>query len=115
MGLGFQIRDDVLDLIATTEKLGKDAGSDLAEGKKTLIALHAQRCGANLPKFGQPMSPGELAEHVAELERVGSIQYAMDYADSLMSESLEELEEVPDGEGKELLYSIADYMIKRDF
>jgi len=115
VGLGFQIRDDVLDLIATTEKLGKDAGSDLVEGKKTLIALHALRSGANLPKFGQTMSPDELKDHVAELNRVGSIRYAMDFASRLMEESRDALRELPAGEGRDLLGAIADYMINLDY
>ena len=39
IGLGFQIVDDCLDLEQTTEVLGKDAGSDVANGKATWPAL----------------------------------------------------------------------------
>jgi geranylgeranyl diphosphate synthase type II len=39
LGLAFQLRDDVLDRTATTEDLGKPAGSDEAGGKATLAAL----------------------------------------------------------------------------
>jgi geranylgeranyl diphosphate synthase type II len=39
LGLAFQLVDDVLDLTATTEELGKDAGSDLRKGKMTWPAL----------------------------------------------------------------------------
>ena len=39
IGLAFQIVDDVLDLEQTTEALGKDAGSDLANGKATYPAV----------------------------------------------------------------------------
>ena len=39
LGLAFQIRDDVLDEISTTEVLGKPAGSDAGEGKTTFASL----------------------------------------------------------------------------
>lgn len=38
-GQAFQMRDDYLDLMGTTEVLGKPAGGDVREGKVTLITL----------------------------------------------------------------------------
>lgn len=46
IGLAFQIVDDILDIVSTTEELGKDAGSDMASGKATypaLVGLEASR------------------------------------------------------------------------
>lgn len=40
IGLAFQIVDDLLDISATTEELGKDAGSDLEKGKATYPGLY---------------------------------------------------------------------------
>jgi geranylgeranyl pyrophosphate synthase len=39
LGLAFQIRDDILDTISTPEELGKDTGSDAANGKTTYVGL----------------------------------------------------------------------------
>ena len=39
LGAAFQIADDVLDAVGTTEGIGKTAGKDEAAGKATLIAL----------------------------------------------------------------------------
>ena len=39
MGLAFQIRDDLLDVLATTEELGKTTGHDAEAGKNTYPAL----------------------------------------------------------------------------
>jgi len=42
LGLAFQIRDDVIDLLSTSAEMGKPQGSDVRKGKKTLIHLHAK-------------------------------------------------------------------------
>ena len=41
MGLGFQIRDDILDVIGDEKTLGKSIGKDAAEGKKTYVTLYS--------------------------------------------------------------------------
>ena len=45
LGMAFQIRDDLLDVISTTEALGKPVGSDSANEKYTFVSLLGQaRC-----------------------------------------------------------------------
>ncbi len=39
IGLAFQIKDDILDVTGTTEKLGKLTGSDAENGKSTYVTL----------------------------------------------------------------------------
>ncbi len=39
LGMAFQIRDDVLDVLSTDEELGKPVGSDAQEGKSTYMAM----------------------------------------------------------------------------
>lgn len=39
LGLAFQIKDDILDIVGDSETLGKPAGSDLRQGKSTYVAL----------------------------------------------------------------------------
>lgn len=63
LGLAFQIRDDILDVEASTEQLGKSAGKDAAQAKstypavlgmdgaKTLLAQLAERMRAQLRRF----------------------------------------------------------------
>lgn len=45
LGLAFQIRDDMLDVISTAEELGKPIGSDDEQGKTTFMTLFgAEEC-----------------------------------------------------------------------
>src|ERR1019366_7656311 len=47
LGMAFQIVDDVLDLTASEDVLGKPVASDLREGKVTMAVIHAlERCTA---------------------------------------------------------------------
>ena len=62
-GVLFQLRDDILDIVATEEELGKPAGQDLAEGIYTLPVLLALRdadTGPELrPLLGAPLDQPE--------------------------------------------------------
>lgn len=42
LGLAFQIRDDMLDVLSSAEELGKPIGSDMREEKNTYMALMGQ-------------------------------------------------------------------------
>ena len=78
IGLAFQVRDDVLDVVADQEELGKPIGSDRAEGKRTFVDLlgleacqalvaeetaKAKAALADLPDSGFLLN---LADHLAE-------------------------------------------------
>ena len=57
IGMAFQIRDDVLDVISTAEVLGKPIGSDVQESKNTYMALMGkegcEKTIANLTAFAK--------------------------------------------------------------
>jgi len=40
LGVAFQVADDILDAVSTTEEMGKTVGKDEAEGKLTYVALY---------------------------------------------------------------------------
>ena len=81
--MAFQIVDDVLDLTASEEVLGKPVASDLREGKATLAVLHAlERCTpAERATIESVLGNGGFngitpADIVAILKRYGSIDAA---------------------------------------
>ncbi|MGH8974290.1 MAG: polyprenyl synthetase family protein [Acidimicrobiia bacterium] len=62
LGMVFQIVDDVLDLTASDEQLGKPAGLDLAEGIYTLPVIYALRDSTELRSLlGGPLDPSGVA------------------------------------------------------
>lgn len=52
LGLAFQIRDDILDVISTSEKLGKTIGSDEKECKNTyMVLLGREKCEKKIERL----------------------------------------------------------------
>jgi geranylgeranyl diphosphate synthase type I len=70
-GIAFQIQDDLIDLTVPSSVSGKDRGSDLREGKKTLIAIRARERGIELPRGN--LSDEEVDRIVKDLETAGVI------------------------------------------
>ncbi len=60
LGAAFQIADDLLDLTASTEDLGKTAGKDATAGKATLVAL----LGPDRARAQATMLAGQAAAHL---------------------------------------------------
>ena len=116
VGEAFQIHDDVLDLITPSERLGKSRGSDLIEGKRTLISLHAERAGVD-PESIRPEAGDDAAIEaaVARLENAGSIDFARTEARSLIDEGVGRLDHLPQNRGRELLSGLAHYLVEREY
>jgi geranylgeranyl diphosphate synthase type I len=120
VGRAFQIQDDLLDLTTPSEKLGKTRGSDLVEGKRTLITLHARQQGVDVDALVpadsvDAVEESTIEEAVAELEAVGSIDYARRTAADLVERGKAELESLPPGEARALLTDTADYLVERTY
>ncbi len=92
-GMVFQIRDDILDIVATEAELGKPAGQDVAEGIYTLpvlMALCDPVVGPELgPLLGQPLGQPERDKARAIVAASGAIgravRVARDYADQAVT------------------------------
>ena len=122
MGLGFQIWDDVLDLRADEKVLGKPIGSDIRNGKKTLIIIYAlevlgsqkkDRLKQILGKEGA--SKKEVDEAIAILDSAGAIDRAERIALEMISKAKKLLDDLPEGEDRQKLKDLTDFMIKREW
>jgi geranylgeranyl diphosphate synthase type I len=116
IGIGFQMYDDVLDIVTPQEILGKVRGSDLREGKYTLIVIDAFEKGVKLDIFGkEEATQEETEEAVLILTECGSIDYVKNLAISYINEGKKKLDVLKASPEKELLLQIADYMIARKY
>jgi geranylgeranyl diphosphate synthase type I len=116
IGRAFQIQDDLLDLTVSSDTLGKQRGSDLIEGKRTIITLHARDQGIDVESLvSEDPTEAEIEAAVETLEAAGSIDFARQMAQDLVESGKERLEVLPEGESRELLESIADYLVERGY
>ena len=84
-GIVFQIVDDLLDLTATDEQLGKPAGHDMVEGVYTLPVLRTLQAGGVaavelLSLLGKPLSAAEQEKALSIVRSNGGIAAAIDAA-----------------------------------
>lgn len=119
VGRAFQIKDDLLDLTASTEALGKQRGSDLVEGKQTIVTAHAREQGVDVDSLVESESLEEVTEDeiddaVAELEDAGSITHAREMARDCVERGKEHLSALPDTRPRRLLTDIAEHLVERD-
>jgi octaprenyl-diphosphate synthase len=121
LGLAFQIVDDVLDLTAAEDVLGKPVASDLREGKATLAVIHAleRGTGADREAIRTVLADRsfERATHPQILEilqRHGSIEYAMDTACAYAEAARMSIADLPDSEAKRALLWVPGFVTSRD-
>ena len=115
-GMGFQLQDDVIDLLTPEEVSGKKQGEDLIEGKKTLIMIHAFANDIVVPVFSKKdASAEEIFRSISILEGSGSIEYARSRAEEMVVQGKRALDVLPPSPAKETLLELADYMIRRRY
>ena len=121
VGLAFQIVDDVLDLTATEEILGKPVATDLREGKATLAVIHSIDHGTAADREAiQRVLSDRSFERVSReqlrkiLSRNGSFEYAMATAGRHAEQSRAALAPIPDSEFKRALLWVPDFVIARE-
>ena len=99
-GMVFQIRDDVLDLIAVDGQLGKPFGQDLGEGVYTLpvlVALKDPSVGAELrAMLGQPLDEPEREKARSLVSSTNGVDAALEEGARWAARAHEALAGVPE-------------------
>jgi len=121
IGVGFQIHDDVLNLRADVRKYGKEIGGDINEGKRTLMVIYTLNACTEqergwlakvLDKHSN--SPDEIRGATEMMEKYGSIERASEMSKKLIEDAKKGLDSLPGSKAKNLLVSLADYLVQRD-
>jgi geranylgeranyl pyrophosphate synthase len=114
VGLAFQIIDDVLDLIADADQLGKSAGIDVAQGKGFGTAY--------MTKNGNSTVTNQVAVVEDPLTRIkqkilegNAIEEAQQQATMLVDQAIRELDILPQSSDKDSLIELARLVVERDY
>jgi geranylgeranyl diphosphate synthase type I len=114
-GIAFQIQDDLIDLLAPSNRSGKDRASDLRKGKQTLILIRAREKGIDLSQYRRDLSDTEVDEVIRLLKDSGVIDEVKKVASDLVAGSNRMLNMLPPSLERELLKNIGEFFVTRSF
>tara|TARA_B100000945_G_scaffold317360_1_gene320058 strand:+ start:4306 stop:6036 length:1731 start_codon:yes stop_codon:yes gene_type:complete len=121
LGLCFQLMDDLIDVLSDSDTLGKPSGSDVAQGKRTLMVIHALRQPPSQSKDdllavlgkGENVTAEQVARGHQALHDLGSIEYAKVKAESYHRKAHDCLDRISDNPALRALRELTDYQLNR--
>lgn len=122
MGIAFQLRDDELGMYSDEASLGKPIGSDLREGKNTILFVKALEWADGEEKdflkktIGKPdISQKDVEKTRRILEKTGALAYSQYLAQRLVEEGKSFIPTLTqNAEDREKLKKVAEFMIARE-
>ncbi|MBE6086307.1 MAG: polyprenyl synthetase family protein [Selenomonas ruminantium] len=120
IGMAFQITDDVLDIMQTSEQIGKPAGNDIRQGIVTLPVIHALNVSADAEELAEivtnPEMTGEMVERALEIVRMtDGVEVAKAKADEYLERARQVIPADLPAEIKDAFVQVADFIGDRDF
>jgi geranylgeranyl diphosphate synthase type I len=123
LGIAYNIQDDLLELFGENKKFGKPMGSDLKEGKKTLIILKTLEKATEKEAIFIKEKLGNVKMTNKDIEKIkkimiqtGSLDYCIKYAKKLIKKANEIVaEQNYKKEGREFILGIGDYLLEREY
>ncbi|MBP5638423.1 MAG: polyprenyl synthetase family protein [Victivallales bacterium] len=121
-GISFQYQDDLLGVFGDTAKLGKPVGSDIREGKRTLLAvrtlngLDENKRKRFLELYGQPdLTLADIDEVRRLMVESGAVESVKKSAEKTLNEALNVLHGVmPPSAEHRMLVELSLSMLKRE-
>ena len=121
-GLAFQLQDDILGIVGKEDELGKPIGSDLREGKRTVLIAHAYgRTDAKGKEFlhtilgKDDLTLAEIDQARQLLTTTGSLDYVQTLATGYTQRAVQLLEQLPISEAKNYLRELITFITQRKY
>lgn len=121
LGMAFQIRDDLLDIMGAEKKTGKPLGNDIRDNKITLPLLHAltqaQKSESRriIRMIKKNASRKEAIKEVAAfVEAHGGTKYALDKANEFSEKAVKTLAIYPNSPYKDSLLKLVKFVTLRE-
>jgi len=119
LGIAFQLADDVLDYLGDPQKMGKNIGDDLSEGKPTLPLITTIQRGSDEEKALvqaaiTDRNAAAIDAIIRAVQRCGALEYTMERARHYANEAEQTLQELPSSQHKEALLRLCKLAVDRD-
>lgn len=123
LGTAFQIQDDLLGIFGNEQRIGKPIGSDIQEGKLTLLVttvferskVYRQELADILTK-GKLLTRSDIDRFRTIVTESGAVAHVKELAERSIREARTALEQLSiPMPSKSFLVGVTDYMLKRDY
>jgi len=120
LGTAFQVTDDVLDYTADADKLGKNIGDDLAEGKPTLPLILSRKSlePGQQTIIDETIRQGgieQMGQIVELIQSSGALEESMDVARKRSQLAAQAISSLPESEWKDAMISLASHSVSREY
>jgi geranylgeranyl pyrophosphate synthase len=114
LGFGFQIRDDILDVIASLQVAGKTVQSDLKGRRCNYPLVHALEVSSESERQTgvEALKEGDLAPVLQLIDETKAVHHATELAKTYVERAKSALE-VVDLKNDKLLNKVADFVLER--
>ena len=119
LGVAFQIKDDLFDIIGNQDGLGKPTGFDVKKNMLTLPFIHllSQASSSDKKKIISQLKFHAKRKELNSIENMiidsGSMKYAKDYMLKISKEAIEMLNIFKDSDAKKSLILLVKYNLER--
>ena len=122
-GIAFQIQDDIIGIFGNEKKIGKPVGSDIKEGKKTLLIVKAMEKGDNVQKqvlnnaLGSENINSDDINNIRDIIiKTKSLEFSKNKAIELVGEAKKNLNYLEvSAEDKKFLNDLANFVVWRKY
>ena len=119
VGMAFQIKDDLLDY-QNNGSIGKPSGNDIKEKKLTLPIIHVLKNASDSDQKRILSIVKRHNKNKAKVKEVidfvianGGLDYTIQKMNEYQKKALDLLKEIPDGESKESMTELVNYVVSR--
>ncbi len=120
IGMAFQITDDVLDIMQTSEQIGKPAGNDIRQGIVTLPVIYALNVSSDAEELASIVTDPEMSNEMVQralaiVRETDGVEMAKAKADEYLERARQAIPVNLPAEIREAFVQVADFIGDRDF